>query len=82
MSGTIYLMIHHHIPGKQNSWSHRCQFQNLQPLVYGVIIVINKDPKNGNCQPLKYQDKTVKAKLKARGLHHLLYESSGLLCML
>lgn len=82
MSGTSYLMIHNHIPGEENSLSHRCQIQNLQPLMYSVIIVINKDSENGNYQPLKYQHKTVKAKLKARGLHHLLCESSSLLCML
>jgi len=51
MSGTTYLMIYQHIPGEQNSWSHHCQFQNFKPHVYSVIIVRNKDPENGNCQP-------------------------------
>jgi hypothetical protein len=56
--------------------------------MYSVIIVRNKDPETSNCQPLKYQHKVkyqhkgVKAKLKARGLHHLLCESSGMLYML
>ena len=55
-------MIYQHIPGEQNSWSHRYQFQNFKPHMYSVIIVRNKDPENGNCQPLKYQHKGVKAK--------------------
>jgi hypothetical protein len=75
MSGTTYLMIHRHILGKQNSWSHRCQFQNLKPHMCRIIIVRHRDPENGNCQRLKYQHKGVKTKLRARGLHHLLYES-------
>jgi len=50
--------------------------------MYSVIIVRNKDPENGNCQPVKCQQSGVKAKLKTRGLHHLLRESFDMLYML